>query len=533
MLTRFIRIQLVIFTVASVIGLILMAVDYLKVPMFLGVGRYDVTLELPAGGGIYRFANVTYRGVQVGKVTSVDLTPDGAVATLSVTSTPRIPADLDAEVRSLSAVGEQYVDLRPRTDGGPYLHQGSVIPASRAAVPQPIGPMLDRLSNLVSSIPEQRIPGLLQETSTALDGAEYDLGSLLDSAARLSADTRAASNQARGLIDDSAPLLEGAVQSAADTRRWAADLAAVSAQLRTNDPQLRQIVQNGPGAFDEVSRLLDDVKPTLPILLANLTSLGQVALTYHPSLEQVMVLLPSFLGGFDQISQGKNATGVPIGNFHLQIGDPPACTVGFLPPSQWRSPSDTTTLDTPDGLYCKLPQDSPIAVRGARNFPCMGQPGKRAPTVEICDSDKPYEPLALRQHVLGPYPIDPNLIAQGVPPDDRVEGGAAITAPLEGTPPPAGAPPPEGAPEEPAPAQQPPASDGAESTPPVPDTAPNSVAPSSFRPGGSPGISVASYDPTTGRYVTADGTTQQQTNLAQSGVTPGWRQMVLPIGEDK
>ncbi len=43
-----------------------------------------------------------------------------------------------------------------------------------------------------------------------------------------------------------------------------------------------------------------------------------------------------------------------------------------------------------------------------------------APTVEICNSDKPYMPLAMKQHVLGPYPLDPNLLAQGVPPDDRV-----------------------------------------------------------------------------------------------------------------
>ena len=37
------------------------------------------------------------------------------------------------------------------------------------------------------------------------------------------------------------------------------------------------------------------------------------------------------------------------------------------------------SIDTPDGLYCKLPQDSPIAVRGARNYPCMGHPGSGHP----------------------------------------------------------------------------------------------------------------------------------------------------------
>ena len=79
----------------------------------------------------------------------------------------------------------------------------------------------------------------------------------------------------------------------------------------------------------------------------------------------------------------NNPTGLPSGDFALTIGDPPSCTVGFLPPSQWRSPEDQTTVDTPDGLYCKLPQDSPISVRGARNYPCIEHPGKRAPTVEL------------------------------------------------------------------------------------------------------------------------------------------------------
>ena len=46
--------------------------------MLLGVNKIAVTLELPAGGGLYRFSNVTYRGVQVGKVTSVALTRAGA-----------------------------------------------------------------------------------------------------------------------------------------------------------------------------------------------------------------------------------------------------------------------------------------------------------------------------------------------------------------------------------------------------------------------------------------------------------------------
>src|SRR5580693_35593 len=126
MLTRFVRIQLLIFAIVGTIGVIAMVLFYIQAPTLLGIGRMTVTLELPATGGLYRFSNVTYRGVQMGKVTSVELTQTGAKAKLSLNTSPKIPADLTAcperpgppdqcgaYVRSVSAVGEQYVDLRP------------------------------------------------------------------------------------------------------------------------------------------------------------------------------------------------------------------------------------------------------------------------------------------------------------------------------------------------------------------------------------------------------------------------------------
>jgi len=122
MLTRFVRIQLAVFAIAGTIGVIAMVLFYIQAPTLLGIGRMTVTLELPATGGLYRFSNVTYRGVQQGKVTSVDLTPTGAKATLSLSSSPKVPANLTAKVLSVSAVGEQYVDLQPKTDSPPYLH---------------------------------------------------------------------------------------------------------------------------------------------------------------------------------------------------------------------------------------------------------------------------------------------------------------------------------------------------------------------------------------------------------------------------
>ncbi len=497
MLTRFVRNQLIIFSIASVIGVGAMVFVYMQAPVLLGIGRITVKMEVPNTGGLYRFSNVTYRGVEVGKVTDIRPTRGGAVVTMSLQKSPKIPADLQANVRSVSAVGEQYVDLVPRADGGPHLQDGSVITAENASLPEPVGPMLDQMSSLVDSIPTGKLTDLLDESFKALNGTGDDLGSLFDSSSRLAADLNGAADNARALIDDSRPLLDGQAQSVESIRTWARSMAGITGQVATRDPEVRTILRTGSGAADEASRLLNQVKPTLPVLLANLTTVGQIGVTYHPSIEQLLVLLPPYLAATQSYGSSlNNPTGMALSEFSLTLGDPPACTVGFLPPSSWRPPADLTDVDTPEGLYCKLPQDSPMGVRGARNFPCIAQPGKRAPTVEICESDKPFEPLAMRQHALGPYPIDPSLIAQGVPPDDRITFEENIFGPAEGTPMP---------------------SAGVEGSVPPPPSADPAAPASATQPSDAAGppVAFATYNPGTGQYATPDGNVYRQSDLVQ------------------
>lgn len=525
LLTRLVRIQLAIFTIISLVSASLMAVSYLQVPMLLGIGRIAVTLQLSGTGGLYRLANVSYRGVNIGKVTDVHATSAGAIATLSLASSPKVPADLQAQVHSMSAVGEQYVDLQPRVDTGPYLRDGSVILLQDTTIPQSVGPLMNQVSALIGSIPKDKLNALLDELFKGFNGTRYDLGSLFDSSSRVVGDLNDVADHAKKLIDDSVPLLDSQVATTDSTRTWTRSLAGITQQLASDDPQTRTLLQIGPPAADEVSRLLSQVKPTLPLLLANLTTISQILLTYNPSLRQLLVLLPPTVASSQSFGLPQNnPTGLVLGDATVQI-EPPACTVGFLPPSSWRSPADTTTADTPDGLYCKVPQDSPISVRGARNYPCMGQPGKRAPTVQICKSDKPYEPLAMRPHILGPYPQDPNLLAQGIPPDDRVTFNGHEYLPPEGTPPPAGPPDQQGVPAPPGPAESPPPTQ-----PPAPTGEQVPAAPSAYTPGRAalrPQIGSAQYDPLTGYYVAADGRIYRQSNPGPAAAPRSWKELLL------
>ena len=201
-------------------------------------------------------------------------------------------------MRSVSAVGEQYVDLQPPNDAPPYLQDGSVIALDQTAIPEPVGPMLDRLSALVGTIPKDKLGPLLDESFTAFNGAGYDIGSLLDSSSKVIGDLNGV-----GRPEPHARRRQCATARLAsrDRRLAPAVGARPGRHHRSVGPSTThrcgRCCETGPDFAQEVSRLLEQVKPTLPVLLANLTSIGQVFVTYNKSIEQLLVLFPPYLAG--------------------------------------------------------------------------------------------------------------------------------------------------------------------------------------------------------------------------------------------
>src|SRR2546427_6590990 len=121
MLTRRIRLQILAFVVIALSTVALVGADYAGLDRLFGRGGYVVRLELSDGGGIFTNGEVTYRGVGVGRVGELRLTDTGMEADLEINSdAPPIPANLQAVVANRSAIGEQYVDLQPRTESGPF-----------------------------------------------------------------------------------------------------------------------------------------------------------------------------------------------------------------------------------------------------------------------------------------------------------------------------------------------------------------------------------------------------------------------------
>jgi phospholipid/cholesterol/gamma-HCH transport system substrate-binding protein len=483
-LPRSVWIQLAILAVVTVIACSVMAFGFVNVPALLGFGRYHVMLELPSSGGLYPTSVVTYRGSEIGRVSSIDVTRDGVRAVLKLQSSTKVPSDVSAAVHSRSAVGEQFVELTPQGGQGDTsrtLADGDVIPVGRTQVPPDIGGLLDATNRALQAIPQDNLRTVVDEADKAVAGLGPELSRIVDGSTSLAREAAKNQDSITALIDQSPPVLNSQVQTADSIATWADRMASITGQLKAQDAAFADLLNIGGPALEEGRALFDRVAPALPVLLANLVSLGEIAVTYRSDIEQLLVLFPQGTAVMSAIVAANANTkqdykGVYL-DFNLNLNLPPPCNTGFLPVRQQRSPSDVDYPERPAGeLYCRVPQESSLNVRGVRNIPCEGNPAKRAPTAEMCESNEEYVPLNDGFNWKG----DPNatLSGQGVP--QYAPGSDPRLPPPSGT----GAAPP-------------------------------------------PPVAFAPYDPPTGDYVGPDGNRYTQADLAHPQ-NKTWQSMLIP-----
>ncbi|HWJ82507.1 MAG TPA: MCE family protein [Nocardioides sp.] len=381
--SAFVKKQLLAFTVASVVGVVVLALTFLRVPESLGIGRYHVAAEFRQAAGLYPGAEVTYLGNPVGKVASLRVDGATVVADLKLEDDVDVPADVAAEIHSRSAVGEQYVDLVPPTHpAGDVLADGATIPVGRTSYPVEIGPVLDHVHALVQSLDARKLETVIDETSAGFSGRAGDLQSILDGGTSLLVAADESFGPTARLIRDAHPLLTTVNAHASNIEHLASNLADVTDQLRAGDDDLRSLLGRGPRFAVTTTRFLGDLGSLLPPLLAVTNPIAAELGRFNPHLEQLLSDYPLALSVVQSVTlpnYGDHYVRLSLAN----IDDPPECTQGFLPASAWASPFDESPRRTPL-VYCTAPHDDPRAVRGARNVPCPDDPARREGDVGDC-----------------------------------------------------------------------------------------------------------------------------------------------------
>ena len=345
--------QLVVFGAISVLVIGYTVFGLLKVKI---TGRpFPVTVQLKTAGGIFDGAEVAYRGVQVGKVSSVDLHTNGVTVKLAIDHGTKVPDNVIAHVYDLSAVGEQYVDLEPPAHpSASHLHRGSVIPANRTTTPLETATVLYDLEQFVDSINPTDVQIIGREGALAFAGTGPELKSILSDTTDIVSQLSSSEDSLLRLLHNSALLLHGAAAHSSAFDRFSTSLKALTDVLAAKTPDVDKFLRAAAPTTRIVNSLIADNGAAITTLLANSASFSQIQVVRVPGLRSLLVAVPEF----GRIAPSVVHDGVLLGAANLNQ-DETLCNTGVK-------------LSNPlSGTQSRIfaAQCGPGLVRGAANAP--------------------------------------------------------------------------------------------------------------------------------------------------------------------
>ncbi|NYG57793.1 phospholipid/cholesterol/gamma-HCH transport system substrate-binding protein [Nocardioides daedukensis] len=290
---------------AAVLGVVLIACLALLFAWILrapiGQERAEITVTMPFTGGLFEGSAATYRGVNIGEVTHIDLDNKGVRATVRLKAGAKVPRQVEAKVRSLSPVGEQYVDFRPTSAEGPYLRSGDVVAADAKDLPVSLAKMVTGLQAAMRQVDPDKVRTVLKELNIAFAGSGDDLDALLTNTETILETLDTSWPQVENILKDGKTSLEMFADNRETLVSFAASAATVGTWFIDWNPDLVKVLKTMPADLTNLMVLIDGVDRRLPGVLKDLNPLSRFLALRGPHLQATLEMTPYGFGRFASV----------------------------------------------------------------------------------------------------------------------------------------------------------------------------------------------------------------------------------------
>jgi len=270
-----------------------------------------IKVNLPSTGGIYVGAPVNYRGVSIGRITNITFTSTGVQADARIDSGNDIPQNTVVWVKSLSPVGEQYLDFEPRTNSGPYLADNAVVSGRNVDVPETLASTVISVNKLLAQINANQLQTILDESNKALAGTSADLGRLADQGSVLVNDLNKYWPSFDRVLTNGNTLLRIGDQFGGQIIQSANDFKSFATWLKSYTPTLVATLRSAPSEIAQIQAVLNDAQQTVPTFLALGAQVTSLLASYNPHLQALLANFPAVLNTLSAITSN--------GALHLSV----------------------------------------------------------------------------------------------------------------------------------------------------------------------------------------------------------------------
>lgn len=342
------KINLAAFLVLAVVLIYLMASNVLT----LLQDRFHVFATFRDSGGVFTNQEVTYRGVQVGQVGRLEIVPEGVRIELNVEEGVRIPKEgVEARVMFRSAVGEQFVDILPTSDGAPYLEDGDEIPLENTSIPVSTQALLSTLQAVLQGVPPEAVKGAIDALGEGLTDRGHDIATILEATADIAELFARRSPEIEGILEEGTKVGGAFLDSRAAFVKAIRELVTVSETLAQNTGNLENLLRGGSLMSDEVVALIRENRPELHRFLIEFADMNALQAEHADDLARLLQKLPSALNRVNRTFEPD--TGLVRFGF---IGNPGSIACSYA--TRRRPPEKRGPRPIPKDARCESPPGS-------------------------------------------------------------------------------------------------------------------------------------------------------------------------------
>jgi phospholipid/cholesterol/gamma-HCH transport system substrate-binding protein len=309
---------------AAVLVALLAASSYVMLDAIRQAGRVHVVAYFQNSNGVFAGDDVRIRGVNVGKIDTIEPQPNQVKISFWFDDKYQVPADAKAVILSPTLVTARAIQLTPPYRGGATLADGAVIGEDRTAVPvewDDVRAQLERFTQLLQ--PSQ--PGGVSTLGALVDSSAANLRgqgqSIREALIRLSKAVSALGDHSTDTFTSvkNLSMLVSALQDSTDLlRQLNENLAAVTGLLANDPNEVANAVRDLNDVVTEVETFVADNRETLATSTEKLSAVTQTLTESLDDIEQLLHMMPTTASNAASIYQPAQgtATGVlAVNNF--------------------------------------------------------------------------------------------------------------------------------------------------------------------------------------------------------------------------
>jgi virulence factor Mce-like protein len=253
-------------------------------------GDYKLSgLFAKAGEGLESGSEVVFRGVQIGRVSTIALKDDMAKVTVLINPTFKVPRDTTATIEPVNLFGAEEVSLSSshhNSDAGPYLpHNGTFVQVANS---DELGDLFAAAAPLLNKINTTNLSTVLGELAQASQGEGPNIAKSISAGTQLAGLLNQTLNAQELALDSFAKFSQSVAPLGGSVNGISSEVNAALPSFNAEEAEYVKLLNSVIPFANSLSSLLSTYRPDIDTILSAGDNVSRVLLTQQANIGQVV-----------------------------------------------------------------------------------------------------------------------------------------------------------------------------------------------------------------------------------------------------